>query len=565
MDSAPDDEPPDPRVPRGPVPAEPVAPVREGVALAGPDDRLTYVDPAVARMLGRAADDLLGRSVWELFPAGDAPTAWEIRRGRAGQSAPLTISSSVPGTGSRLTVSLFPVPDGTVAHYRVVPEDQAALAPASAAPERAVTSGDWAEQVMAALAQAVTFADVVAAVGQLRRALGAVFSTVLRLGAHGYWERSSADTDVGALAAAWSRLPRLGTFPNSDLPTLMGPRLESRREDLLADRPQYRPLVDVGGLQATALVPLFAGERRVGALLLAWTAVREFPDAERERLTRVAERLALAVDRTAQYDSQLADLRTMAKAFQPARLPEVPGVEVAARYRPVAADRGVGGDWYDLTVLSDGRLSFVIGDVVGHGPAAAVTMNELRHAARGELLRGESPSQVAARLSAELLVAGDEEGLATALIGVLDPATRRLSWTSAGHMPPLLVRPTGLSTAEDWFSSRGHASYLERDHGPMLGVRAGARYRTGSLVLPPGGALILYTDGLLECRSVPLPARLAQFARLAERHRLAGAPAAGYPGGRGQLQDACDAVLADLSGAGDQHDDLCLVALRVAG
>jgi serine phosphatase RsbU (regulator of sigma subunit) len=587
--------------------------VREGVAQIDAEGRFTHVDAEVARMIARPAAELIGMAACDLIPAGGDCFVWEPQRRSPGDDAPLRLTTYTERSDQWLEMTFFPVAGGSIAYYRAYPENEPTCAHAVAAQTwDGVTVGSgrgpdpvgirgWSDQIAEALDLAMTFSEISGIVARLRRQLDAAFSGVLTLGRHGGWEKSSADTELPAIAAAWSEMSRHAPSPAAELGRLRGPRFDRCREDLLAVLPERRWVFEAGGFEASSHLPLVADGRQVGALLLAWTTVRTFDQREQAALAELAGRLAAAVDRATRYEAERAVIRTMAKAFQPPRLPIVAGLRLAARYRPVSVDRGVGGDWYELVPMSDGTVAVMIGDVVGHGPSAAVTMNDLRNAARAYMLRGADPARVAGRLSADLLEMGDDETLATAVIASLDPITGRFTWSCAGHMPPLLVavappspgprgeRPAGSARGrvrpdparpdgageepahgdaayadaadrDAAYADPAHADpvYLDAEHGPMLGVQAGQVYCQSTVLLPAGSVLLLYTDGLLERRAADLPARLPAFARLAATVvRSAG------PNPLERLEEVCDRLLADLSGAGGQEDDLCLLALAV--
>lgn len=174
-------------------------------------------------------------------------------------------------------------------------------------------------------------------------------------------------------------------------------------------------------------------------------------------------------------------------------LPEVPGVALAARYRPSAADV-VGGDWYDLVPLPSGRLAIVLGDVAGHGLAAASVTAQLRHALRAHLLRDRGPAAALQGLG-EVIAALLPGELATAVVAELDPQTGDVAVASAGHLPVLHAADDGVRL-------------LSGGRGPALGLLDEVDYAETRLRLAGPDRLLLYSDGLVERRDVPLPDRL---------------------------------------------------------
>ncbi len=187
-------------------------------------------------------------------------------------------------------------------------------------------------------------------------------------------------------------------------------------------------------------------------------------------------------------DSRAAEI--LQRSSLPQTLPQAPGWSIEARYSPGDGGR-VGGDWYDVLALPDGRLAVVVGDVAGHGMAAASTMGQLRNALRGLLMREGSPAKAAAGL--DLLARNTMAGeMATLLVAVLDPATGRLEYVRAGHLPPLVLAPDGDAA---WPPVTGTLpiGYVPQEPVP------------GTLDIPPGGGVVIFTDGLVEQRGVALP------------------------------------------------------------
>jgi len=228
---------------------------------------------------------------------------------------------------------------------------------------------------------------------------------------------------------------------------------------------------------------------------------------------------------------------TLQRSMLTTQLPDVEGVELAARYLPGSKDSEVGGDWYDVIPLPDGRVGVVIGDVVGRGIEAAATMSQLRTALRAYAIDGHPPAQVVARL--HRLVDHLGVGLSTTLVYLdLDPATRELRYVSAGHLPVLHVR-------ED-----GESSFLPGARSTPLGTAPPeATIPQERLVLEPGDTVLLYTDGLVERRDDGLDSRLQQL-----RDAVARAPAT--------LHAVLEHLTTTLVAAGAQPDDIALLALR---
>lgn len=245
-----------------------------------------------------------------------------------------------------------------------------------------------------------------------------------------------------------------------------------------------------GELHSIAAVPMRASGRVVGVLHAGSRTARRFTAEDVELLHLAAERVALAVDRAQLFEREHRIAETLQRSLLPERLPELPGVELAARYLPGSTDIQVGGDWYEVVPLTGGRLSAAVGDVVGRGIRAAAAMGQFRNAMRALALEGLSPARLLERLSELSIGLGRE--FATAMVLELDPATGMVTYSSAGH-PPALVVP---SSGDPWFLDGGRAT--------PLGVEPGTAYPEAIAQLEPGSTLLVYTDGLIERRDETL-------------------------------------------------------------
>jgi len=250
-----------------------------------------------------------------------------------------------------------------------------------------------------------------------------------------------------------------------------------------------------------------------------------------ERL-RAADALAAAATERARREHQIAE--TLQRSLLPDRLPQVPGVDLAARYVPATADVEVGGDWYDVISLPDGRLGLTIGDVAGHGLLAATSMGQLRMAVRAYVLQDPAPPAVLAGLE-RLVTQLPMPEMATMLYLLFDPDTGSLRYANAGHLPAVLV-------------ADGQSTFLTDALVPPLGVTTGTRFVEAGLTLQPGATLVLYTDGLVERRRVSLQDGLDRLSREA----LADVG----------VDALCDLLLQALSGPEPAADDIALLVIR---
>ncbi|WP_329172446.1 SpoIIE family protein phosphatase [Streptomyces sp. NBC_01477] len=267
---------------------------------------------------------------------------------------------------------------------------------------------------------------------------------------------------------------------------------------------------------------------------IEFSPARFFSVADRTALIQLTGHLQSALSRCRAYDEQ----RQVALALQRAILgPSDLPPAFAVRYEPASSTLEVGGDWYDVVPLPEGRYGIVVGDVVGSGLPAATTMGQLRSAARALLLENGGPAHVMEALDrfGALL---DGAFCSTVFCGVIDPAAGTLRYSSAGHPPGLLAEPDGT------------VRRLDAAQSVPLAVLAGHRRPEASTAIPAGSALLLYTDGLVERRRETIDAGLDRAAGVlaAGRHL---APA-----------DLVDLLCARLLGTDPHEDDVALLAYR---
>lgn len=249
-------------------------------------------------------------------------------------------------------------------------------------------------------------------------------------------------------------------------------------------------------------------------------------DATREQLTD-AQQLAAE-------ERRLAIRLQQAITPQASQLVGSAGLDVAARYRPAESDSLVSGDWYDAVVLPGKQVLIAVGDVAGHGLDAVTGMVALRNYLRGLAVTGAGPAQLLGWLNGAACELAD--GLfATAICALYDPVSRVLRWARAGHLPPLLVRD-------------GTADLLPLPSGVVLGADSASGYSEAEVSLLPGDVLLLFTDGLVESRVVPLDQSLAELRQRASQ----------------RVEDVgrfADEIMA--SSTSDTGDDACLLAVSI--
>jgi anti-sigma regulatory factor (Ser/Thr protein kinase)/putative methionine-R-sulfoxide reductase with GAF domain len=315
-------------------------------------------------------------------------------------------------------------------------------------------------------------------------------------------------------------------------------RIAAEKQAVILDQVDHttvlNPILRDRGIKSMLGVPLLSEGNVLGVLHVGTLQPRQFTPDDVTLLQLVADRIALATQARLSETERAAAV-ALQRSLLPGRLPLVSGIDFAARYVP-GEDEGVGGDWYDVFALPSGSLCVVMGDVVGRGLRAAVVMGRLRSTLRSYAITTEDPSEILSMVDRKLQHFEPGE-MATALLAVFDMNQGRLRISTAGHPSPVLASPDG------------KAALLELPVDPPLGVRHVTERRTTDMELPRGAVLCLYTDGLVERRTVPLDDRL----ELLQQVVTVDAP-----------EGVCASVMRALVGASAPVDDIALLVVRVA-
>jgi phosphoserine phosphatase RsbU/P len=194
----------------------------------------------------------------------------------------------------------------------------------------------------------------------------------------------------------------------------------------------------------------------------------------------------------ARIEAEMEQIARIQRALLPDQLPQIPGVQIATSYNTFDV---VGGDLYDFTALhrngsDDQRWALLIGDVSGHGPAAAVVMAMFHAILHSYPLNPHGPAEVLRHVNRHLFAKSIENSFVTAFLGFYEPRTRELVYARAGHNPPIVKE----------FPHRGDATLLDAVGEVPLGIIPDVKYSESSVTLHPGQTLILYTDGITEAK-----------------------------------------------------------------
>lgn len=253
-------------------------------------------------------------------------------------------------------------------------------------------------------------------------------------------------------------------------------------------------------------------------------------------LAALAGQCAIALERARLYERERATAATLQRSLLPDRLLEAPGLELAARFRAGSPDAEVGGDWYDVFGLPDGRLIMVVGDVMGKGVNAAAGMGRLRSALRALAHANPLPEAVLQGLDRVFSATEGEEQIATLVYLLVNPETRRAAIGGAGHLPLVLRRAGQAPELVDAGSG-----------STPLGWPETRRQRT--LELGPGDLVLAFTDGLVERRGYDIDQGLAAVQDLVRDPS-------------GTLDDLVDRVSSSLMADTLGRDDATVLAVR---
>ncbi len=350
---------------------------------------------------------------------------------------------------------------------------------------------------------------------------------------------------------------------------------------------------DQAGLTSVLASPLYARGELLGVMSLALSRLTDRPDphydlSDGDLIGAIASRVAVAIDNAMLFEAERQTALAFQQSLLPQEVPELDGLEVAFRYVPAkpletqgqGIQTQVGGDWYDIIPLAAGRVGMVIGDVEGRGPRAAATMGQLRAALRAYAQDEKAPADIMRKLdewvrSTAPVGAGGDPPTVSCIYLIYDAWSRELTFANAGHAAPLMA-------------AGGAVRPLEVRHkGVLLGVRGRGihglpTYKEQTVKLPPGGALVLYTDGLTDrrtrddgsghyteaeavamLRDAILAAASSGAADTGAAVRTSIGGAGGYRGGAtGTGVASALALAAENAVPGDIDDDMAILVLR---
>jgi PAS domain S-box-containing protein len=306
--------------------------------------------------------------------------------------------------------------------------------------------------------------------------------------------------------------------------------------------PEQLAAIRAVGMRSVMLIPMVVGGRTIGVLtMVSAESGRAFDEDDLVFAGDLARRAATAVDNARLYTERAAAALTLQESLLPARLPTVPGWQLASSYAAGDTTVEVGGDFFDVVELDEGFLA-IVGDVTGKGVQAAALTALARHTMATAARFDPSPAAVVGLLN-DVLVHRTEISLLTVACAHVIPfeSGARLRLTSAGHPLPVLARP-------------GQAPTTIGPPGLLLGITGAARWAHSEIELAPGDTLLFYTDGVTDTPS--------GRERFGEERLLAALPAA--PADPREMIAAVLDALREFQ-VGDVVDDRALLALQLVG
>lgn len=500
------------------------------------DGRFTYVNDRAETLLDHPRHELLGEAIWDVFPGAVGSPFWLQHQRAMDEGAPAEFEEYSALLATWFAVRAYPSEGGLSVFLSDVTERRALLARERASAARARGLAALAEGLTAAV-DAEAVARV--AVEQARAVLGAEVAALVQV-EDGLLHITDA-SGYGDRAPRWDGLA-LGAVPGP-----LSEAIRSRGVVAVGSREEWRqrygePTPDVEN-EAWAAVPLLLRRGALGALKLGFAAPRDFGPEDCELLLALGLQVAQALDRARLYERVSEIAHVLQQGLLPRRLPSMPHMELAVRYRPLGDAAEVGGDFYDVFEAGEGEWALALGDVSGKGTEAAVLNGMARNMIRAITLRERDPVTILASLNAAILQHGDGERFCTVVLATLRPDGDgwALTLASAGHPPPLVLRTDG-----------GIEAVPVR--GDLLGLFGDVNHERAEVRLAPGDAIVFHTDGITE-------ARRGEELFGDERLRAAVQQARGVDAEA--LADRIESVVQDFA-RGVPRDDEAVVVLRVS-
>jgi len=276
-----------------------------------------------------------------------------------------------------------------------------------------------------------------------------------------------------------------------------GRRFELRSREDFEPWPILVAEADRARLASFTVEPVRGGSLPAAVIALGWDHPRTMDDLERELLGELADVAAPGFRRAVHTETDRDVASTLQTWLLPDGLPDIDGLTISTIYEPGKGEMQVGGDWFDVVEVDDGRVAVVVGDVVGHDVRAAAEMGQVRHVLASHLAQDGDPVNSLA-ITDRYFHRRAPDTMATALVMVIGADRSRVEIASAGHLPPVIVEP-GTS-----------ARTLDCGLGPPIGSGLGG-YTSVARPFPPQAIAVGFTDGVVEQRDRTIDESVAAF------------------------------------------------------
>jgi serine phosphatase RsbU (regulator of sigma subunit)/anti-sigma regulatory factor (Ser/Thr protein kinase)/anti-anti-sigma regulatory factor len=506
--------------------------VRDGVCVCTEDWTILYLNPAAAAVVGRPVNELTGKNIWTEFPEalGSEHEAWRV--------------------DDQVLVVFAPADE---------PRAKAERQRLTSQVHDALTRSQMLLAASEAFTAATTMAEISVAVANLvsGQPRSPAYVDIALLEPDGqHLTRLRNEVLPIEIRHLYQRIPLTADQPAAECVRTGRPVFVENLEQLAERYPLLHADWAAQDRQATACAPVPGPDGPLGALVFVWASPQTIDVTEQAIITAIAGYAGHAVSRLRALEQRVAEVRVqyedtraamllMQRNLLPRALPVMPGLHLAAHYRAADSEHTAGGDWFDAIPVGQGQLALAVGDVVGHGAAAAAVMGQLRAVLAVFLVEGADASEALARLDRFVARVPGARG-ATAWVGVLDSRQRLLHSASCGHPSPMVITMDGR-----------HRKVPLTVGGP-LGL-PGPAHQVTETSLVSGELLLCYSDGLVERAGRGLEDGLTALGRAAAAARLRFRDV--QPASR-VLDLVCELTVDTVTRAG-QRDDATLLAVEV--
>ncbi|MDO8684202.1 MAG: SpoIIE family protein phosphatase [Armatimonadota bacterium] len=305
-------------------------------------------------------------------------------------------------------------------------------------------------------------------------------------------------------------------------------------------KPNGQDQADLEAPEYVLLAPMTLHGQPTGCICL-FRQKDSFTESDGRLVSAIAGVAAIAIENARSYGKERRIAETLQSSFLPPREFLHDRVEIAEVYRPALDEASVGGDFFDVLHLSNGRLGIVIADVAGKGLQAAVHTAMLKYMLQAYAYQGQSPAEVILSLNKAVAAQWESDSFVTLFFGVFDPQSEELVYANAGHEMPIL------------YQSKTECCDMLDVTGPALAMAEDASYSQKTIQLPPGSVLVLYTDGISEAHVSSDFFGTEGIRRVIDEYETSSA------------REIADRIVeaASAYAQGHLHDDVALLVLRV--